>query len=124
MNISQKKFESEKINAEIKKFLKQGGQINYLPRGYSGETHSFNNRASDSKRTMNAVMAAAIASSKARQNNPNVIARKEAQAKGLKRYHGASCRNCGSTEKYVSTNSCYYCDRATKARKAKKEWNA
>lgn len=40
MNITNKQIESQALNTEVEKFLKAGGVIQTLPRGYSGESHN------------------------------------------------------------------------------------
>ena len=115
MSIHQKQIESQILNAEVEKFLKRGGVVQALPKGYSGESHNL-----VVGKKMRAIMAASVASAHARNNKPNVIARNKAREKGLKHYHGEPCRACGSTLKYTSTASCFSCNKASALRRSER----
>ena len=115
MSITTKQIESQALNVEVEKFLKAGGVIQTLPRGYSGESHNL-----IIGKKMRSIMAASVASAHARNNKPNVIARNEAREKGLKHYHGEPCRACGSTLKYTSTASCFSCNKASALRRSER----
>ncbi len=40
---------------------------------------------------------------------PSATQRQQAMMQGLKRYHGAPCRNCGNTLRYVVSKNCVEC---------------
>ena len=103
----------EQLDSDLEAFLKSGGKIETLPRGYSGEFSQFNNRPVGSQAAMRNVMAASVAAAHARRNNPNVIARNKAREEGQRHFHGAECVTCGGTLRYTSTNSCFSCNKAS-----------
>ena len=101
------------MDQELEAFFANGGQIQALPRGYSGEFSQFNGRpVGNAQAAMRSVMSAAVSEAHARRNNPNVIARNKAREEGQKHFHGAECVTCGGTLRYTSTNSCFSCNKA------------
>lgn len=109
--------DKEKLRAELENdveaFLKNGGQVQELPTGYSGEFSQFNGRPmGNAQKGMRNVMAASVAAAHARRNHPGVIARNNARDGGARHYHGTACRSCGGTLRYTSTNACFSCNKA------------
>jgi len=112
--IEAKRSLREQLDSDLEAFLKNGGQVETLPRGYSGEFSQFNGRqVGNAQATMRSVMSAAVSEAHARRNNPNVIARNKAREEGQKHFYGAECVSCGGTLRYTSTNSCFSCNKAS-----------
>ncbi len=103
-----KQIESQNLSVKIIEWELSGGKITPLPTGFSGE---FSKGWNDAKAT--AFTDAKV--KKATDSNPNVAARKLARHQGLKQFHGATCRNCQTTERYTANNSCVACNRASNA---------
>lgn len=119
--IEAKRSLREQLENDVEAFLKNGGKVETLPQGYSGELSFFNNRpVGGAQKSMRNVMAASVAAAHARRNNPNVIARNKAREEGQKHFHGAECVSCGGTLRYTSTNSCFSCNKASAVRNYKK----
>ena len=119
--IEAKRSLREQLDSDLEAFLKNGGKVETLPQGYSGEFSQFNGRpVGDTQKTMRAVMAASVAAAHARRKNPNVIARNKAREEGQKHFHGATCVSCGGTLRYTSTNSCFSCNKASAVKNYKK----
>lgn len=120
--IEAKRSLREQLENDVEAFLKNGGKVETLPQGYSGEfTSQFNGRpVGGAQKSMRNVMAASVAAAHARRNNPNVIARNKAREEGQKHFHGAECVSCGGTLRYTSTNSCFSCNKASAVRNYKK----
>lgn len=110
--IEAKRSLREQLDSDLEAFFANGGQIQALPRGYSGEFSQFNGRPVGAQKTMRSVMSAAVSEAHARRNNPNVQARDKARKEGLRHFHGATCTSCGGTLRYTSTNSCFSCNKA------------
>lgn len=110
--IEAKRSLREQLDQELEAFFANGGQIQALPLGYSGEFSQFNGRPVGAQKTMRSVMSAAVSEAHARRNNPNVQAREKARKEGLRHFHGATCTNCGGTLRYTSTNGCFSCNKA------------
>ena len=113
--IEAKRSLREQLDSDLEAFLKNGGKVETLPRGYSGLSDELK-----PTQKMRSIMSASVASAHARNNKPNVIARNEAREKGLKHYHGEPCRACGSTLKYTSTASCFSCNKASALRRSER----
>lgn len=115
----------EQLDSDLEAFLKNGGQVETLPRGYSGERSKFNSRpvggTQKSQKVMRNVMAASVAAAQARRNNPNVVARQKAKDEGEKYFHGAECVSCNKTHRYTSNNVCVTCSREASVRRSKKQ---
>lgn len=59
--IEAKRSLREQLDRDLDAFLKNGGKVETLPRGYSGEFSQFNDRsAKGAQKTMRAVMASAV----------------------------------------------------------------
>jgi len=59
--IEAKRSLREQLDSDLEAFLKNGGKVETLPRGYSGEFSQLNNRsAKGAQRAMRAVMASAV----------------------------------------------------------------
>ena len=111
--IEAKRSLREQLDSDLEAFFANGGQIQALPRGYSGEFSQFNGRpVGNAQAAMRSVMSAAVSEAHARRNNPNVQAREKARKEGLRHFHGAICTSCGGTLRYTSTNSCFSCNKA------------
>ena len=111
----------EQLENDVEAFLKNGGKVETLPQGYSGEFSQFNGRpVGGAQKSMRNVMAASVAAAHARRNNPNVIARNKAREEAQKHFHGAECVTCGGTLRYTSTNSCFSCNKASAVRNYRK----
>ena len=111
--IEAKRSLREQLDQELDAFFANGGQIQALPRGYSGEFSQFNGRpVGNAQAAMRSVMSAAVSEAHARRNNPNVQAREKARKEGLRHFYGATCTSCGGTLRYTSTNSCFSCNKA------------
>lgn len=119
--IEAKRSLREQLDSDLEAFLKNGGKVETLPQGYSGEFSQFNGRpVGGAQKSMRNVMAASVAAAHARRNNPNVIARNKAREEGQKHFHGAECVSCGGTLRYTSTNSCFSCNKASALRTHKR----
>lgn len=119
--IEAKRSLREQLENDVEAFLKNGGKVETLPQGYSGEFSQFNGRpVGGAQKSMRNVMAASVAAAHARRNNPNVIARNKAREEGQKHFHGAECMSCGGTLRYTSTNSCFSCNKASALRTHKR----
>ena len=119
--IEQKKSLRDELDSQLEAFLSNGGTIEQLPRGFSGEYNKgWNNSKPKSQKTMREVMANSVAQARALSNNPSVIAWREAQEKGLKHFNGTACITCGSTLRYTSTRSCFSCNKASSLRRAER----
>jgi hypothetical protein len=116
MNLVSKQIESQVLNNEIEKFLRRGGAIQNLPRGYSGLSDELK-----PTQKMRSIMSASIVQARAQSNNPSVIAWREAKEKGLKHFNGTACITCGSTLRYTSTRSCFSCNKASSLRRAERK---
>ncbi len=109
------------LEAEMAKFLANGGEVCRAPTGQSGEvTTNWNGSKKAAQVTMRSIMSVAVAEAHARRNNPNVAARNKAREEGLKHFHGAECVNCRGTLRYTSTNSCFGCNKASALNNYKK----
>ncbi|WDE17147.1 hypothetical protein KMZ14_06335 [Acinetobacter schindleri] len=124
--IQAKRSLREQLENDVEAFLKNGGKVETLPQGYTGEFSQFNGRpVGGAQKSMRNVMAASVAAAHARRNNPNVIARNKAREEGQKHFHGAECVSCGGTLRYTSTNSCFSCNKASALRTHKRRtWRA
>lgn len=99
------------LDVEMAKYLKRGGEI----KGVEKQVEKTTNK----QKTMRSIMSASVAQAQANRSNPSTIARNEARQKNLKHYHGSVCSACGSTMRYTSTASCFYCNKASAARRSK-----
>ncbi|EOR06694.1 hypothetical protein [Acinetobacter tandoii] len=119
--MEQKKSLRDELDSQLEAFLSNGGAIEQLPQGFSGEYNKgWNNSKPKAQKTMREVMASAVSEARARRNNPSVTARNEALNKGEKRYHGTTCKACGGTLRYTSNNCCVGCDKAASIVRTKK----
>ncbi|WP_291370623.1 MULTISPECIES: hypothetical protein [unclassified Acinetobacter] len=119
--IEAKRSLREQLDSDLEAFFANGGQVQELPRGYSGEFSQFNGRpVGSAQATMRSVMSAAVSEAHARRNNPNVQAREKARKEGLRHFHGATCTSCGGTLRYTSTNSCFSCNKSSAIKNYKK----
>lgn len=119
--IEDKRSLREQLDKDLEAFFANGGQVQELPRGYSGEFSQFNGRpVGSAQAAMRSVMSAAVSEAHARRNNPNVQAREKARKEGLRHFYGATCTSCGGTLRYTSTNSCFSCNKAAAIKNYKK----
>lgn len=119
--MEQKKSLRDELDSQLEAFLSNGGTIEQLPRGFSGEYNKgWNNSKPKSQKTMREVIASAVSEAHARRNNPSVTAWREAKEKGLKHFNGTACITCGSTLRYTSTRSCFSCNKASSLRRAER----
>ncbi|MCH7312886.1 hypothetical protein [Acinetobacter sp. ANC 3882] len=104
-------------SAQVEQWLAEGNQIKALVHGEGALSKNFNNRdkSKSPQDAMRQVMSNSVAIAKAQKANPFVKARAEARSKGLIHYTGCKCKSCGSTKKFVSTNSCVECNRSKAA---------
>lgn len=119
--IEAKRSLREQLDSDLEAFLKNGGTVEQLAQGFSGEcSKRWNGLKPKSQKTMRQVMASAVSEARARRNNPGVIAWREAKEKGLKHFNGTACITCGSTLRYTSTRSCFSCNKASSLRRAER----
>ena len=119
--MEQKKSLRDQLDSQLEAFLSNGGVIEQLPQGFSGEYNKgWNNSKPKSQKTMREVMASAVSEAHARRNNPYVAARNEALNKGEKRYQGSVCKACGGTLRYTSNNCCFECNKTSSIAQTKK----
>ena len=79
----------EQLERGVEAFLKNGGKLETLPQGFSGEcSKGWNGSKPKSQKTMREVMANSVAQARTLSGNPSVIAWREAKEKGLKNYNG------------------------------------
>lgn len=104
---------------QVAQWLAEGNRIKSLAHGEGTQSQKYNNR--DKRKSpqdaMRQVMSNSVAIAKAQKANPFVKARAEARSKGLVHYTGCKCRTCGSSNKFVSTNSCVECNRSKAAKR-------
>ena len=113
--IEAKRSLREQLDSDLEAFLKNGGKVETLPRGYSGLSDELK-----PTQKMRSIMSASVAQARALSNNPSVIAWREAKEKGLKHFNGTACITCGSTLRYTSTRSCFSCNKASSLRRAER----
>ena len=77
--IEAKRSLREQLDSDLEAFLKNGGKVETLPRGYSGLSDELK-----PTQKMRSIMSASVAQARALSNNPSVIAWREAKEKGLK----------------------------------------
>lgn len=119
--IEAKRSLREQLDSDLEAFLKNGGAVEQLPQGFSGEcSKGWNGSKPKSQKTMREVMASAVSEARARRNNPSVTAWIEAKEKGFKHFNGTACITCGSTLRYTSTRSCFSCNKASSLRRAER----
>ncbi len=119
--MEQKKSLRDELDSQLEAFLSNGGAIEQLPQGFSGEYNKgWNNSKPKSQKTMREVMASAVSEARARRNNPSVTARNEASFKGERHYHGTACKTCSGTLRYTSNNCCFNCNKAASLARSKK----
>ena len=119
--MEQKKSLRDQLDSQLEAFLSNGGAIEQLPQGFSGELHKgWNNSKPKAQKTMREIMASAVSEAHAKRSNPNVAARVEALNRGDKRYHGAVCKTCGGTLRYTSNNCCFGCNKTSSIAQTKK----
>ena len=119
--IEAKRSLREQLDSDLEAFLKNGGTVEQLAQGFSGEcSKGWNGLKPKSQKTMREVMASAVSEARARRNNPSVIAWRKAKEKGLKHFNGTACITCGSTLRYTSTRSCFSCNKASSLRRAER----
>ena len=119
--IEAKRSLREQLERGVEAFLKNGGTVEQLAQGFSGEcSKGWNGSKPKSQKTMREVMASAVSEARARRNNPSVIAWREAKERGLKHFNGTACITCGSTLWYTSTRSCFSCNKASSLRRAER----
>ena len=111
----------EQLDSDLEAFLKNGGTVEQLAQGFSGEcSKGWNGSKPKSQKTMREVMVNSVSEARARRNNPGVIAWREAKEKGLKHFNGTACITCGSTLRYTSIRSCLPCNKASSLRRAER----
>ena len=100
----------EQLDSDLEAFLKNGGKVEALPRGYSGEFSQFNGRSvKGAQKTMRAVMASAVSEAhkkRARQKEDQATL---AEIKALDRWckarkgrGGELCKHIGVAHGFIS----------------------
>lgn len=119
--MEQKKSLRDELDSQLEAFLSNGGAIDQLPQGFSGEYNKgWNNSKPKSQKTMREVMASAVSEAHTKRNKPSVKARNEALFKGLRHYHGTACKTCSGTLRYTNNNCCFNCNKAASLARSKK----
>lgn len=108
--IEAKRSLREQLDSDLDAFLKNGGKVETLPRGYSGEFSQFNDRsAKGAQKTMRAVMASAVSEAhkkRARQKEDQAtlaeIKALDRWCKGRKGRGGDLCRELKVAHSFIS----------------------
>lgn len=97
-------IKSDALKAELDLFLANGGAIQFLPVGFSGELSKGWNNQSKAIEMLKP-------KKKITRNRPapNAEPRAIAMGLGLTKFEGTACLVCGSTIRYVSNVKCVAC---------------
>ena len=108
--IQAKRSLREQLDSDLEAFLKNGGKVETLPQGYSGEFSQFNGRpVGDTQKTMRAVMASAVSEAhkkRARQKEDQAtlteIKALDQWCKERKGRGGELCKHIGVAHGFIS----------------------